>query len=470
MIKENQKLFNRFNVLSDGVLLFSMLPIAFWIRFYVLPGGVAVVPLERYLLLDVLLTAVQLFVFASFGLYRSFRKTPLRRELAKLGQAGTLDMFLLLSFLFIGRGVNYSRWTLAIYFILSMGTLGMKRVVLRKTLRYFRQRGLNQKHILILGSGASAREYLYAIRADRELGYQTMGYVAERAMDIPDPPRHLGGFDRLDAVLEKYRPDEVISAVDMEDYQRTPQIINACEKAGVKLSIIPVYAEYMTSRPQFDDLNGIPLMNIRRIPLDNWANAFCKRAMDIVGSALLLALTSPVMLLCAIGVRLSSPGPIIFCQTRVGLNKRPFSMYKFRSMRVNNTQETGWSRDHDDRKTGFGAFLRKFSLDEFPQFWNVLKGDMSLVGPRPELPYFVERFKEEVPLYMIKHQVRPGITGWAQINGLRGDTSIKARIEHDIYYIENWSPLFDLKILLMTVFKGQFVNHEVLIERHGESS
>lgn len=462
MIRENQKLFNRLNVLSDGILIYSMLPAAFWIRFYILPGGIVTVPLSRYLVLGVLLTAIQLFLFASFGLYRSFRKTPLRKELLRLGQAVALEMVLLLSFLFIGHGMNYSRWTLAIFFGLSMGTLGVKRIVLRKALRHFRQQGFNQKHVLILGNGPSAQKYLRAIRADRELGYQPVGYVAERTMKAPKPPRRLGGFNQIDAILEQYRPDEVISALDLEDYQRTPQIIAACEKAGVKLSIIPIYAEYMTSQPQFDDLNGVPLMNIRRIPLDNWANAFCKRAMDIVGSALLLVLTSPLMLLCAIGVRLSSPGPVIFCQTRIGLNKRPFSMYKFRSMRVNNAQETGWSRDHDKRKTRFGAFLRKFSLDEFPQFWNVLKGDMSLVGPRPELPYYVEQFKEEVPLYMIKHQVRPGITGWAQVNGLRGDTSIKARIEHDIYYIENWSLLFDLKILLMTVFKGQFVNHEAL--------
>lgn len=470
MIRENQKLFNRLNVLSDGILLYSMLPTAFWIRFYILPGGIVTVPLSRYLVLGVLLTAIQLFLFASFGLYRSFRKTPLRKELAKLRQAGALDMVLLLSFLFIGHGMYYSRGTLVIFFVLSMGALSVKRIVLRKTLRHFRQRGFNQKHVLILGNGSPAQKYLRAIRADRELGYQPVGYVAERTMKTSKPPRRLGGFNQLDAILEQYRPDEVISALDLEDYQRTPQIIAACEKAGVKLSIIPVYAEYMTSQPQFDDLNGIPLMNIRRIPLDNWANAFCKRAMDIAGSALLLLLTAPVMLLCAIGVRLSSPGPVIFCQTRIGLNKRPFSMYKFRSMRVNGAQETAWSRDHDGRKTRFGAFLRKFSLDEFPQFWNVFKGDMSLVGPRPELPYFVEQFKEEVPLYMLKHQVRPGITGWAQVNGLRGDTSIKARIEHDIYYIENWSLLFDMKILLMTVFKGKFVNHEILVEHHRERS
>ena len=183
-----------------------------------------------------------------------------------------------------------------------------------------------------------------------------------------------------------------------------------------------------------------------------------KRAFDIVGAAVLIVVTSPLMLLAAVGVKLSSPGPIIFRQIRVGKNKKEFYMYKFRSMRVNAKEQTGWSRDVDPRKTAFGSFIRKFSIDELPQFFNVLKGDMSLVGPRPEVPHFVEQFKEEIPRYMVKHQVRPGITGWAQVNGLRGDTSIRERIEHDLYYIENWNILFDVKILLMTLFRA--VNKE----------
>ena len=186
-----------------------------------------------------------------------------------------------------------------------------------------------------------------------------------------------------------------------------------------------------------------------------------KRAMDIVGALILIVLTSPIMLIAAIGVRLSSPGPIIFSQKRVGRNKKTFQMYKFRSMRVNDRQDIGWSRDKDDRKTAFGSFIRKFSIDELPQFFNVLKGDMSLVGPRPEVPFYVEQFREEIPLYMVKHQVRPGITGWAQVNVLRGDTSIKDRIEHDIYYIEHWTVFFDIEILFMTLFKG-IVNSEKL--------
>ena len=264
----------------------------------------------------------------------------------------------------------------------------------------------------------------------------------------------------LARVLERHNPDEVIAAVDLEDYSFTPKIISECETAGVRLAIIPFYADYMPAHPQFDDLNGIPLLNIRRIPLDNFANAFIKRLVDIIGSAVLLVVCSPAFLFCTIGVLLSSPGPVLFRQQRVGRYKKPFNMLKFRSMRVNDTQDSAWSTQQDSRRTRFGSFIRKCSLDELPQFWNVLKGEMSLVGPRPEIPHFVDQFKDEIPLYMVRHQVRPGITGWAQVNGLRGDTPIKERVEYDIFYIENWDFWFDIRILLATVFKGKFINEE----------
>ena len=202
------------------------------------------------------------------------------------------------------------------------------------------------------------------------------------------------------------------------------------------------------------------MLNLRRIPLDNIGNAFLKRMMDLIGSLVLIILSSPLMLIAVIGVRLSSPGPIIFRQERVGLNQKTFYMYKFRSMRVNVESDTAWSKNVDPRKTRFGAFIRKFSIDELPQFFNVLKGEMSLVGPRPEIPHFVEQFREEIPMYMVKHQVKPGITGWAQVHGLRGDTSIEERIRHDVFYIENWSFWLDVKILLMTV--GKIRNKERL--------
>ena len=462
MIRENQKLLNQINVLTDAAILFASLPLAFFIRFYVLPDGIATIPLSDYLLLDGLLMLTHLISYATLGLYASFRRSSLSSELLRLWFAGALNIAGLLSVLFLVWEVDYSRLTLAFYFVLNVACVSCKRILLRLYLRRLRRAGYNQKHVVILGMGKTARDYLTAIRTQRELGYLPSGYVARQPVPGMDGLSYLGNFDRLEDILDRMQPDEVIAALEAEDLPLTPQIINLCEKLGLKLALIPFYAEYMSSTPQFDSIGDIPLLNIRRVPLDNWANAFCKRFMDIAGSLALILLTSPVMLVCALGVRLSSPGPIIFRQERVGRHKKLFSMYKFRSMRVNDQEATGWSTDRDERKTSFGAFLRKYSLDEFPQFFNVLKGDMSLVGPRPELPHFVDQFKDEIPLYMVKHQVRPGITGWAQINGLRGDTSIRNRIEHDIYYIENWSLWLDIKILLITLFCGKFKNSEQL--------
>jgi Undecaprenyl-phosphate glucose phosphotransferase len=201
---------------------------------------------------------------------------------------------------------------------------------------------------------------------------------------------------------------------------------------------------------------GLPVINIRYVPLTNTLNMVAKRTVDIVGSLLGLIILSPLLLFLAILVKASSPGPVIFKQERVGLHGRHFNMYKFRSMRVQSEAEEkkGWTVKDDPRVTPVGRFMRKTSLDELPQLWNILKGDMSIVGPRPERPQYVEKFREEIPRYMIKHQVRPGLTGWAQVNGYRGDTSIRRRIECDIYYIENWSMAFDIKIMFMTIFKG----------------
>lgn len=233
----------------------------------------------------------------------------------------------------------------------------------------------------------------------------------------------------------------------------------ACEKSGVHTKFIPDYNNIIPTIPQMEDLQGLPIINIRRVPLTNMFNATIKRIVDIFGALVAIVIFSPLMLATVALIKLTSPGPIIFSQERVGLHNRPFKMYKFRSMEVQNpsSEKSKWTTPNDPRVTSVGRFIRKTSIDEMPQFFNILKGDMSLVGPRPERPFFVERFKEEIPRYMVKHQVRPGLTGWAQVNGYRGDTSITKRIEHDLYYIENWTLGFDFKILFLTIFKG-FIN------------
>lgn len=266
----------------------------------------------------------------------------------------------------------------------------------------------------------------------------------------------LGGIDKLvDVLLHKYF-DLVVIALTSEDTDELGYILAQCEKAGVKSNVIPYYYKYVPTQPYMDDLDGLPVIDTRRVPLDNWFKSGLKRTFDILFASVAILLTSPIMLLSVIMIKLTSPGPVIFHQERVGLNRKQFMMYKFRSMHVQTDEEEReqWTTKNDPRKTKWGSFMRKTSIDELPQFFNVLKGDMSVVGPRPERPFFVEKFREEVPRYMIKHQVRPGITGWAQVNGLRGDTSIEERINHDLYYIENWTFSFDLQIIFLTVFKG----------------
>ena len=452
MIRENQRFLNHLNMVLDALLVFLSLPASFWLRFTLFPG-IPSVPLSRYVQAAVFLALGQVLIYAFLGLYESVRKKRLHQDLGRIFWANTLGFILFQLVLFLLRSIPFSRGALVIYFLLVNTLTGGKRIFVRKVLHHFRGQGYNQKFVLLVGSGPLARRYLEELEQSPELGLMVTGYVSDSRGELPGRKR-LGDLSQLGAVLDRRKPDEVVAALETEDYARMPLLIQACEKSGVRLSLIPFYADYMPARPQIDSINGLPLINLRRIPLDNLGNAFLKRSMDIVGALALILLTSPIMLLTAVGVRLSSPGPVIFKQKRVGLNKREFYMYKFRSMRLNDSADTGWSTQRDDRKTRFGAFIRKFSIDELPQFFNVLKGDMSLVGPRPEVPYYVEQFKEEVPLYMVKHQVRPGITGWAQVNGLRGDTSIEERIRHDVYYIENWTLLFDIKILFMTLLKG----------------
>lgn len=452
MIRENQRLLNHLNMGLDGLLVFVALPVSFWLRFSLFPGY-PTVPLLRYVQAAAFLAPGYVLIYAFLGLYESVRKKRLYQDLGRIFWANALGFVLFQMALFLLRDIHFSRGALAIFFVLVNGLTGGKRIFVRKVLYRFRRRGYNQKYVVLVGAGPLARRYLAELASAPELGLIVKGYVSE-GQEKGFAGKRLGNIAQLEAVLERVKPDEVVAALEMEDYAHMPQLIQACEKSGIRLSLIPFFADYMPARPQIDFINSLPLMNLRRIPLDNLGNAFLKRSMDIAGALALIVLTSPIMLFAAAGVKLSSPGPVIFRQKRVGLDKREFYMYKFRSMRINNSSDTAWSTDTDSRKTRFGAFIRKFSIDELPQFFNVLKGDMSLVGPRPEVPYYVEQFKEEIPLYMVKHQVRPGITGWAQVNGLRGDTSIEDRVRHDIFYIENWTLFFDIKILFMTLFKG----------------
>ncbi|MGM9665229.1 MAG: undecaprenyl-phosphate glucose phosphotransferase [Eubacteriales bacterium] len=325
-----------------------------------------------------------------------------------------------------------------------------KKIVTIKMLHYIRMKNKNPKDVLIVGNGYGAEEYAKQINDNLHFGYNIIGCVS----DVKKPRfKKLGGYKDLDAVIKKYRPREVILALSVREEPKTQEIVSVCDKNGVRASIIPAMYRYFRSKCQVDMIGNLPIINTRAIPLDNLGNAAMKRALDILISLILIIITLPIMAVAFVGVRLSSKGPVIFKQKRVGKNNKEFTMYKFRSMVVNSEQDTAWTTNNDPRKTKFGTFMRKTGIDELPQLFNVLFGQMSIVGPRPELAKYVEEYSKTIPLYMVKHQVKPGITGLAQIYGYRGDTSIERRIELDIKYIENWTLWSDIKILLLTPFK-----------------
>lgn len=460
MIKRNQSMLNALNLISDGVLTLLSYVCALWLRFDVL-GGRQTLQLTSPRLVALIFgyCILIVLVYYALGLYGYGRLRRRREEglcILLVNGLGTLG---LMATFYVVRIVDFSRLMLILFWLISSTVVISKRMLVRGVLSYYRSHGYNLKHVIVIGSGHLARQYARDLRSNPQLGFSIMGYIGCERQD--ELGKWLGDYTQVEAILEKNSVDEVIVALEPQDIAVMPDILAAADKEGVRLSLIPFFNDYIPRNPTITALGHTKLIDMRVTPLDDLGWAVVKRAMDIVISLGLILVFSPVMLAVAIGVKLSGPGPVLFRQERIGRNKKPFQMLKFRSMRITGTEDTGWSTNSDPRKTRFGSFIRKFSLDELPQFFNVLRGDMSIVGPRPEVPYHVRHFKEEIPLYLLRQQVRPGITGWAQVNGLRGDTSIEERVRYDLWYIENWSIGLDLKIMLKTALGGM-VNREVV--------
>ena len=456
MIKQNQDLLNRLNVLLDGLLLVLALGMSYFIRFRVLTGAEGSLEIGVYLRYFLPFIPFQLLFYGFGGLYASGRKQTLKKSLALIALVNTAAFVVELSGMYLFKLLDLSRLALGMYYLMGLLFVGGKHVLTRKVLQRLRAEGYNLKHVLIVGSGPNALSYLQEIERHPEYGFACVGYVADEKIL---PGTWLGGFDRLAEVLTSTAPDEVICALDASELWRLSAVVEHSEATGTRLSIIPACYRYIPRNPVVDQMGAVPLINIRNIPLDNYANAFVKRLTDIALSAIGLIVLSPLLLLTALALKIAQKGSVLFTQTRVGAGKRRFTMYKFRTMVENGDSETAWSRGDDPRRTRLGALLRKTSIDELPQLVNVLRGDMSLVGPRPELPHFVDEFKRDVPLYMVRHQVKPGMTGLAQVNGCRGDTPIPERIHYDVEYVETWSYGLDIVILFKTLFGG-FVNDE----------
>lgn len=464
MIKDNQKVFNRLMVIIDAAITAASFMLAYFFKFYILNDGPGpgVLPVTDYLLLLIFIVPMYMLIYYLCSVYAPKRTVRRRFEIYGILKANTIGIIALIIILFMILRMFYvSRSVMAFFYVFNVFFTSCFRYYLRKILRTFRKKGYNLKHILIVGYSRAAEEYIDRLTDNPQWGYVACGILDNHvpAGTVYKGVKVLGTLGNLEIILPENKMDEIAIALSLKDYDYLEHIVGICEKSGVHTKFIPDYNSLIPSRPYTEDLQGLPVINIRYVPLTNTGNMMVKRAMDIVGSLFGIILTSPIMILSAILVKLSSPGPIIFKQERVGLHNKPFYMYKFRSMELQSPKEEKktWTVKNDPRVTGVGKILRRTSLDELPQLFNILKGDMSLVGPRPERPLFVEKFKEEIPRYMVKHQVRPGLTGWAQVNGLRGDTSIRKRIEYDIYYIENWTLGFDIKIILMTFFTG-FIN------------
>lgn len=416
---------------------------------------------ERYFSVLVGLIPGYLVLYNMFDLYTPKRTSKQRFEIFNIIKANTVGVIAVMVVFYAINEPNFSRGMIALFYFLNIIMLAVERRSIRFGLRSFRKKGYNIKHILLVGYSRAAEGYIERIKDNPEWGFEVSGILAD---NVPQGVTYkgvgvLGHIDDLERFLLENDYDEIGITLSLEDYDILEEIVNKCEKSGVHTKFIPDYNRVIPSSPYLEDLDGLAVVNIRRVPLTNTANSIVKRIVDIVGAIFCIILFSPLMLFAVIGVKTTSKGPLIFKQERVGRHNKPFYMYKFRTMEVQKeeVEKKGWTTKNDPRVTKIGRLLRKTSIDEMPQFFNVLKGDMSLVGPRPERPLFVEKFKEEIPRYMIKHQVRPGLTGWAQVNGYRGDTSIRKRIEFDLYYIENWTLGFDFKILFLTIFKG-FIN------------
>lgn len=467
MIKDNQKRFNRLHVVLDALVIVAAYVLSWFFMLEVgLAGtGIGVLPVWMYMSALIFIVPVYLLLYAIFHLFTPKRVQGRRLEFANICKANMVGFFLITMVLYLGRENpflhHFSSKVVGAFFVMNVAVTTLERNVIRMVLRSARSKGYNQKHVLLIGYSRAAEGYIDRVLANPEWGYQVRGILddhMERGAGYRGV-KVIGSTKNLNNILDLNVLDEIAITLSIREYGNLEQMVAACEKSGVHTKFIPDYNNIIPTKPYTEDLQGLPVINIRHVPLNDMLNATMKRAVDIFGAIVALILFSPIMLVTAIVIKVTSSGPLIFKQERVGLHNRPFRMYKFRSMEVQapDKEKGQWTTPHDPRVTPIGRFIRKTSIDEMPQLINVLLGDMSLVGPRPERPFFVERFKEEIPRYMIKHQVRPGMTGWAQVNGYRGDTSITKRIEHDLYYIENWTLGFDFKILFLTFFKG-FIN------------
>ena len=470
MLKDNEKNFSRLHMIIDAIVLVLSYFLAWLIRFVGPMAATAVRTrsFQQYMLMLVFIVPVYLLLYQAFTLYTPMRMQGRRLVLANIVKANSLGLLILMFTFYMIDESDFSRSTYIMFYVINIVLQWCARMLIFALLRDMREKGLNQKQMICVGYSRAAEEYIDRVLANPQWGYVIRGILDD---NVPAGTEYkgikvLGRIANLNIILPENRLDEIAITLGLSEYYRLEEIVALCEKSGVHTKFIPDYNKIIPTKPYTEDILGLPVINIRYVPLNNTFNALVKRAMDIAGSIVGIIVTSPLMLLMCAIIKLTSPGPLIYKQERVGLHNQTFRMYKFRSMVTNAeelkkklAEENGQSdrfifkMKDDPRITKIGHFIRKTSLDEFPQFFNVLKGDMSLVGPRPALPDEVARYGS---LYSTRLLVKPGITGPWQVSG-RSDLSQEQSEYLDVSYIENWSIAGDLAILAKTVlvvFRG----------------
>jgi len=459
MIERRRQIQVVLQLVGDILATILAILVAYWLRFEVPvhPITKGTPPLEMYLRLIPVTALMWPTVFYFQGLYQRRRLRSRFDELLRVVLAVMLATILLTAFLTFYRpsDFTYSRLFLPIFAGVDVVFVVISRWLISDVLRRIRRSGGNLQMVLVIGSGELGKRLVNSLQAHREYGFTVVGYLdddpGKQKRKIQGVPV-LGTTQDLEAIAAERRIDQVMIALPMAAHHRIVQLIRRCGQLLVEIKVVPDLLQYYVVRAGTEELDGLPIINLTQIPLEGW-NQIVKRVFDVVGATALLVAVGWLFPIITWLIKREDAGPALYSQVRMGLDGRSFKLYKFRSMRIDNeTNGQGkWTRTDDPRVTRVGAFLRRYNLDELPQLINVIKGDMSLVGPRPEQPEFVDRFKNRYPEYQARHRVRAGLTGWAQVNGLRGDTSIRQRVVHDLYYIENWSLALDLKILWRTL-------------------
>jgi Undecaprenyl-phosphate glucose phosphotransferase len=460
VLKEKRQLFEAFFMVVDLVVIGVAWLGAYYLRFFTtfFPVDKGIPPLIEYVAMLPIVWLIWAYVFKRMGLYRPMRGVRRAHEIWLLLNANALSLLVLVAFIYLFREktVEYSRLVFVVFGGLSFSLTILQRGVLRYFLREIRRKGYNLRYMLVIGEGKVAADIVARVRQHRELGIQLLGCLSLEGKERKGPSGVpiVGKYMDVGKLLSIMDIDQIVVALPVEHGHFLPEIMSRVGDSLVDVKIVPDLYQFISVGGAIEEFEGLPVISMQATPMDG-IGRYAKRFLDIAIASLLIVALSPVLLLIALLIRLGSKGPVLYTQERVSFDGSRFSIIKFRTMRMDAEEGgPGWTIEGDSRVTLLGKILRSSSLDELPQLFNVLRGDMSIVGPRPERPVFIEEFRRRVPRYMLRHKVPAGMTGWAQIHGWRGNTSIDKRIEYDLYYIENWSIFLDLKILLLTFIRG----------------